>query len=168
MLEGVPVFDPAVARVLDLLVPAVRNEIAAEIGEDEDFPDTDGPLFLLGTCTLIDATWAIVGLDPLDRALDLMHSRIDEALAGTERTAWPDGKVIAEALIRAFADEYRCTEPRDVRTLKRIGQTASGNPLADLIQAKDVAPEDALRLGLIALAALADLARTDADSPTGQ
>ncbi len=37
-------------------------------------------------------------------------------------------------------------------------------PLADLIEAEDAAPEHALRLGLIALGALADLARTDAYS----
>ena len=67
----------------------------------------------------------------------------------------PDGKVIAEELIRAFAGQYQCKEPRDARTLERLGRTASGDPLVDLIQAKEVAPEDGLRLGLIALVALA-------------
>jgi len=167
VLDGVPVDDPAVARVLDLLAPIVCDELAVEAGEDRDFPDTHGPLFLLGTCALIDATWAIVGLGPLDQALALMQYRIDETLAGTEGTALPDGKVIAGVLIRAFAGQYQCTEPHDVRTLERLGRAASGSPLVDLVQAKDVAPEDALRLGLIALVALADLARTDADSPTG-
>jgi hypothetical protein len=80
------------------------------------------------------------------------------------RQGMPDGKVMAEVLIRAFADQYQCTEPHDVRTLDRLGPAASGGPLTDLVQAKDAAPEDALRLGLVALAALADLARTDADS----
>ena len=67
----------------------------------------------------------------------------------------------------AFAGQYQRTEPHDVRTLKRLGRAASGSPLVDLVQAKDAAPEDELRLGLIALVALAALARTDADSPTG-
>ena len=164
VLDGIPVDDPAVARILNLLLPVVDAEIAAEAADDSDFPETHGPLFLLGTCALVDATWAIVGLDPLDQALALMQSRIGNALAAVEGTALPDGKVVAEVLIRAFADEYQCTEPHDVRTLDRLGPTISGSPLANLVQAKDAAPEHALRLGLVALAALADLARTDADS----
>jgi hypothetical protein len=40
----------------------------------------------------------------------------------------------------------------------------SGNPLVELVQVSGVSPEDALRLGLTALVALRDLARTDADS----
>ncbi len=75
--------------------------------------------------------------------------------------------IAVSVLIRAFADDYQCTQPHDVRTLDRLGPAASGNPLADLVQAKDAAPEHALRLGLVALAALANLARTDADSATG-
>jgi hypothetical protein len=168
VLDGVPVNDPAVARVLDLLAPVVRDELAAATGEDRDFPDTHGPLFLLGACVLTDATWAIVGLDPLDQSFALAEHRIDEALARTEHAGLPDGKTIAAELIRAFAGQYQCKEPRDVQTLERLGRTASGNPLADLIQAKEVAPEDALRLGLITLVALADVARTDADSATGR
>jgi hypothetical protein len=103
VLEGAPVDDPAVTRVLDLLAPVVRDELAAAAGEDRDFPDTHGPLFLLGACVLTDATWAIVGLDPLDQSLALMEPQIDEALAEAERAGLPDGKVIAEELIRAFA-----------------------------------------------------------------
>jgi hypothetical protein len=167
VLDGVPVDDPGIARVLDLLTPVVRAEIAAGAREDWDVPDISGPLFLLGSCTLIDATWAIVGLDPLDQALSQMQSRIDEALARAEDTVGPAGQVIAEALIRTFADEYQCTEPRDVQVLERLGPAASGNPLADLVQAENVAQEDVLRLGLVTLAALAALASTDADSPTG-
>ena len=168
VLDGIPVSDPAVARVLDLLSPVVRDELSAATREDGDFPDTHGPLFLLGACVLTDATWAIVGLDPLDRSLSLMGRRIDQAQDETEHSALPGGKVIAEELVRAFAGEYECNESRDGQTLQRLGRSASGNPLVDLVQAKEVAPEDALRLGLIALAALAELARTDAESSTGR
>jgi hypothetical protein len=174
VLDAIPVDDPAVARVLDLLAPVVHAELAVEAEEaeeDVDFPDTHGPLFLLGSSALTDATWAIVGLDPLDQALALMEHRIDEALAGTagtESRALPGGKVIAEELIRAFAGEYECTEPRDIQTLERLGPANSGNPLVDLVQAEEATPEDALRLALLVLAALADLARTDADSLAGQ
>ena len=154
VLDRIPVDDPAVARILDLLLPVVDAEIAAEAEDDSDFPETHGPLFLLGTCALVEATWAIMGSTPLDQALALMRARIGDALAAVEGTALPDGKVMAEALIRAFADEYECTQPHDVRTLDRLGPAASGGPLTDLIQAKDAAPEHALRLGLVALAAL--------------
>lgn len=165
VLDGIPVSDATVGRVLDLLTPVVRDELSAATREDGDFPDSHGPLFLLGGCVLTDATWAIVGLDPLDRSLSVMERRIDQALDETEHSALPGGKSIAEELVRAFAGEYQCDEARDAQTLQRLGWSTSGNPLVDLVQAKEVAPEDALRLGLIVLAALAELARTDAESP---
>jgi hypothetical protein len=161
VLDRVPVNDLTVTRVLDLLAPAVLTELAE--AEDEDFAEIDGPLYRLGG-SLIEATWAIVGLDPLDQILALIGQRFDDAQARVEDMALPGGKIIAENLIRAFASEYRCEEPGDVRTLERLDRTASGNPLTDLILAKEVAPEDALRVGLIVLATLADLARTDAES----
>ena len=40
-----------------------------EGGDDEpEFPVLDGPVFLLGACALVDATWAVVGEDPLSEA----------------------------------------------------------------------------------------------------
>lgn len=44
------------------------------------------------------------------------------------------------------------------------GHSTSGNVLLDLMRAKQVEPGDALRLGLVILVALANLARTDAKS----
>jgi hypothetical protein len=105
-----------------------------------------------------------VGLDPLDQALAPMERRIGEALVQAGTAGLPDGKVVAEQLVRAFARRYECTEPGDVRTLERIGRAASSDPLVGLVLAEEVSPADALRLGLITLAALADLARTDAAS----
>ena len=63
-----------------------------EAGEDRDFPDTHGPLFLLGTCALIDATWAIVGLDPLDQApaaVSFEFTKRTEARAGLRPASGP-------------------------------------------------------------------------------
>ena len=113
VLEGSPVQDPVVGRVLDLLAPIVGDELALETGEDSDFPETHGPLFLLGACALTDATWAIVGLDPLDQSFALMERSLDEALADAEHAGLPDGKLVAAALVRAFARQYQCQEPRD-------------------------------------------------------
>jgi hypothetical protein len=69
------------------------------------------------------------GKTPTASLPTLMEPQIDEALAEAERAGLPDGKLIAEELIRAFAGQYQCKEPRDVRTLERLGRTASGNPL---------------------------------------
>jgi hypothetical protein len=33
--------------------------------DEPEFPELDGPLFLLGACALVDALWAAVGEDPL-------------------------------------------------------------------------------------------------------
>ncbi len=163
VLDGYPVNDAAVTRLLELLAPVVLTELATVDDVDEDFPDIDGPLFRLGA-SLTEATWAIVGLDPLAQILALIEQRIDDARATVENAALPSGKIIAQNLIRAFASEYRCEEAGDVQTLERLGRTTSGNPLTDMILASELAPEDALRLGLIVLATLADLARTDAES----
>ena len=99
----------------------------------------------------------------LDRLVSgRLERRLDGALTGLGTGL--TGAVVAEALIRAFAGSYRCEMPGDVECLKRLGPTSSGNPLHDLILAKAVAPENALRLGLIVLGILGDLARTDAMS----
>jgi hypothetical protein len=143
-LEGIPVSDPSIAQILDLLTPIVRDELAVAAGEDAEFPDPHGPLFLLGGCVLTNATWAIIGLEPLDRSLALMARRIGQAMEETDHSGFPSGTRVAEELVRAFAGEYQCNEARDAATLQRFGRAASGNPLADLIQAKEVAPEDVL------------------------
>jgi hypothetical protein len=122
----------------------------------------DGPLSRLGGGVLVEATWEMVGLEPLEPVLAWLERRLDEALTGLG--AGLTGAVVAEALIRAFADSYRCEMPGDAECLKRLGRTRSGNPLHDLIFARAIAPENSLRLGLIVLGVLADLARTDAMS----
>lgn len=164
VLDRLDVSDPAVTTLTDLLTPVVTKEFAS--AEDDDtnpaFASGDGPLFQLGGCVLVDATWAIVGLEPIEPVLALLERRLDGALTGLGTGL--TGAVVAEALIRAFAGSYRCEMPGDVECLKRLGPTSSGNPLHDLILAKAVAPENALRLGLIVLGILGDLARTDAMS----
>jgi len=164
VLDGFDVSDPAVTAVTDLLTPVVTKEFACTEDDDAnpEFPAGDGPLFRLGGCVLVDATWAMVGLEPLEPVLALLERRVDDALAGLGTGL--TGAVVAEALIRAFADSYRCEMPGDAECLKRLGPTRSGNPLHDLILAKAVAPGNSLRLGLIVLGVLADLARTDAMS----
>ena len=72
-------------------------------------------MFLLGACALVDAIWAVVGEDPLTGILGVLRPVLDGAVPGL------DGQVAADALIAAFAEEYRRELPGDAEVLDRIG-----------------------------------------------
>lgn len=171
VLDGVPIADPLVSKVIGLLGPAVDAEVqfatssgrgSQPIGGTEGgFPEDDGPVFLLGACCLVDATWAVVGLDPLRDVLDHLGPRLDAALAELNCTPKPSGKMLAETLLLAAADVYRLDEePADAETMRQLGGTSEGNPLDRLISEGSIEPADALTIGLVVLATLADLCRT--------
>ena len=85
--------------------------------EDEpEFPELDGPVFLLGGCALVDAVEAMVGEDPLSEVLGVLLPVLDGLVPGL------DGQVVADALIGAFAEQYRCELPGDTGLLQRIGR----------------------------------------------
>src|SRR5215472_8736954 len=90
-----------------------------------DFPELDGPVFLIGTCALVDAVWAAVGEDPLSEVLGVLPPVLDGAVPGV------DGRVLADALIGALACHYRCEQPGDAEVMQRIGQPG-GNALENL------------------------------------
>lgn len=172
VLDRVPVTDPLVMKVIRLLGPAVDAEVqyAASEGrgsqpiggiDDEGFPEDNAPVFLLGACCLTDATWAVVGLDPLRDILDYLGPRLDAALADLDCALKPSGKILAETLLRAAAGFYRLDEnPADAETMRQLGGAAEGNPLDSLIGEEAIKPADALTVGLVVLATLADLCRT--------
>jgi hypothetical protein len=171
VLDRVPVTDPLVTKVIGLLGPAVDAEVqyAASGGRGSQpiggleggFPEHDAPVFLLGACCLVDATWAVVGLDPLRDVLDYLGPRLDAALAELNCTLKPSSKVLAQTLLRAAADFYRLgEEPADAETMRQLGGKSEGNPLDCLISEKVIEPADALTIGLAVLATLADLCRT--------
>jgi len=114
-------------------------------------------VFLLGACALVDAIWAVVGEDPLTGILGVLRPVLDGAVPGL------DGQVAADALIAAFAEEYRRELPGDAEVLERIGYPG-GNALETLAAAGAMPPGDTLRVGLMILAALAGLCRSDAAS----
>jgi hypothetical protein len=167
VLDGVPVRDQAVSEILDMLAPVISEELAQIEEEEEEwgyFQETSGPLFLLGGEALTTGTWAIAGDDPVDALIDILERPIAAALAAAGSGEGIDAKAVAEVLILAMTNDFQFDEPADIEALERIGHGTSGNVLLDLIDAEQVAPEDALRLGLVILAALADLARTDKES----
>ena len=109
----------------------------------------------------MDATWAVVGLDPLRDVLDYLGPRLDAALAELNCTPKPSGTMLAGTLLRAAADFYRLDEePADAETMRQLGGKSEGNPLDCLISEKAIEPADALTVGLVVLATLADLCRT--------
>jgi hypothetical protein len=105
VFDGLRVGHPAISRLLDVLAPVVEEELEHEqdLGDwhscrwDEErpeFPDMDGPLFLIGTCALGDATLAVVGNDPLDDVLAALSPVLDGTVTGLE------GRAVAEHTYR--------------------------------------------------------------------
>ena len=78
------------------------------------------------------------------------------------------GRVVADALVGAFARHYRCELPGDAGVLERIGDAVPGNALESMIAAGAVPPGDVLRLGLTALSALAELCQSGLASILGR
>jgi hypothetical protein len=79
LLDGMPADHPKVQALLGVLAPVAEAEYSygqaanlaahgigtAGTADEPEFPEQDGPLFLLGTCALIDATMAVIGKDSL-------------------------------------------------------------------------------------------------------
>jgi hypothetical protein len=149
-------YGSAMESWLDRHGPRPREQEPAE--PEPEFPEEDGPVSLLGTCVLTDATWAIVGLDPVSEVHAVLAPVLDESVPGLE------GRAVADALIGAFARHYRCEEPGDAELLDRIGREISGNPLEELVAAKAVPPREVLRAGLAVLSVLAEQARSESES----
>lgn len=161
VFDGLTVDHPAVSMLLCVLAPIAEAELAfARADWDDDgpeFPTLDGPVYLLGERTLVDTVWAAVGDDPLGEVIKVLI----RALAGAVPVL--DAQVAADALIGAFADNYRCERSEDLEELERIGYPG-GNALENLVDAGAVAPADILPAGLTILPALARLCLSDSVS----
>jgi hypothetical protein len=169
--DGLGIDHPAVNTLLEALTPVAEAEFAYREaadawfsrdphdreGPEPTFPELEGPVFLLGTCALVDAMWAIVGEDPLSEVLDVLLPVLDRTLPGL------DGHVIADALIGAFAHHYRCEQPGDAELLERIGRER-GDALENLVASGAVPQADALRVGLMVLSVLAGFCRSGSAS----
>ena len=170
--DGLAVDHPAVRTVLEALAPVAEAEFAfreaadawfsldpsEREGPEPRFPELEGPVFLLGTSALVDATWAIVGEDPLIDVIGVLLPVLNSIAPGL------DGQVIADALIGAFAHHYQCEFPGDAELLQRIGREA-GDALENLVASGAIPPADALPVGLRILSALAGFCRSSSASP---
>ena len=166
--DGLRVDHPAVSRLLDTLTPIAEAELAYEqdledwysSGWDEEkpeFPEMDGPVFLIGTCALGDATLAVVGEDPLSEVLAVLSPTLDATVPGLE------GRAVADVLTGGRATPYLCKLPDHV--LKRMQRAfAVGGALEEFADAGAVPPRDILRVGLTILSALAELCKSDSPS----
>ena len=169
--DGLGLDHPAVGRLLEILAPIAQAELAYNeaadaamsrpgLDWDEDlpqFPELDGPVFLLGTCALVDAFWAVVGDDSLGDVLGVLLPVLADAVPGL------DGRAAADALIGAFAVHYDCDQPDNAAVMARI-TSGGGNVLENLAAAGAVPPRDVLPVGLTILSALAQLCRSDSAS----
>ncbi len=129
---------------------SISSRNSAYWDDEQDFPELDGPVFLIGACALVDAIWAAVGEDPLADILAVLVPALDAAVPGL------GGQAAADALIAAFSTEYRCDQPGDADVLDRI-KHRGGNALENLVAAGAVPPADVLPAGLTLLSALARL-----------
>ena len=169
--DGMAVDHPAVRTVLEALTPVAEAEFAFRAAADAwfsldpsdreapepQFPELEGPVFLLGTCVLVHAISAVVGEDPLTDVRSVLVPVLDRAVPGL------DGQVIADALIGAFAHHYRCEFPGDAELLERIGPE-TGDVLENLVAFGAVPPADTLPVGLMILSALAGFCRSSSSS----
>jgi hypothetical protein len=172
VFDGMRVDHPVVSMLLDVLAPIAEaelahgeaveawvNQFAFEEEEDQPyFPELDGPVFLLSTCALMDATRAVVGTDPLREIQAVLLPVLDGAIPGL------DGQAVTDALIGAFATFNRCEQPGDADVLARIKRPDSGDALEHLVAIGLVSPRDVLRVGLTVLSALAELCKSGSAS----
>jgi hypothetical protein len=168
VFDGLRVDHPAVSRPLDVLAPIAEEELEYEhdledwhsSGWDEEepwFPVDNGPVWLIGSCALGDATLAVVGNDPLDEVIASLSPALDATVPGLE------GRAVADVLTGGRVTPYLCTLPDYV--LKRMSRVfAVGGALHELADARVVPPRDILRVGLTILSALAELCKSDSPS----
>ncbi len=171
VFDGLGLDHPAVSTLLKVLAPIAEAEVAyhqaadaamygpgPDWDEDEpEFPEDDGPVFAVGGCALVDAVLGGGRGGPARRRPRRAAARARDAVPGL------DARVAADALIAAFATEYRCELPGDAEVLERI-EHRGGDALRNLVAARAVPAADVLPVGLAVLSALAQLCRSDSAS----
>jgi hypothetical protein len=170
VFDGLRVDHPAVSRLLDVLAPIAVAELAYEraiedwyaCGWDEgspqpEFPDLDGPVFLIGMCALADAAMAVLGDDPLSEALTVLEPALDDAIPGLE------GRDAAGELFLVSAQRYRRGRPSHAELLS-MQHAIVGGALQRFVDTRVVPPGDILRVGLTILSVLAGFCKSASPS----
>jgi hypothetical protein len=170
VFDGLTSGDPLVRRVAGILAPIAADELAyaeamqgwnfsgALSREDPpEFPELDGPVFLLGGSALIDAMGAVAGDEPLEPVRQALLPVLDGVVPGV------DGSVLADALLGAFGTGFTVERPEDREALARPGKS-SGNSLEDLVTSGVVTRAAVLPVGLRLLAALTKVCQSGAAS----
>jgi len=119
--------------------------ITLDNGYDHTRPNTFGPAGLISLRDALDSVAdrddiAAVGVtgkpfifaagaDPLGEILGVLLPVLDSTVPGV------GGRVVADALIGAFAEHYRCEQPGDADVLERIAHPVGGDPLKNLVTA---------------------------------
>ncbi len=169
--DGLGLYHPPVIRLLGILAPIAQGELAYNEAFDRavsapgldwdqdlpDFPELDGPVFLLGTCALVEAFGAVVGDDSFGDVLGVLLPALEDAFPAL------DSHIVADALIGAFAAFHDCDQPDNAAVMARI-TSRGGNVLENLAAAGAVPPEFVLPAGLAVLSVLSGLCRSDSDS----
>jgi hypothetical protein len=169
--DGLGLDYPAVSSLLEVLAPIAGAELAYgeaadaamfQIGTDWDedepeFPEQDGPVFLLGVCALMDALWAVLGEDSLSEIQSVLLPALRESVPSL------DAQAAVDALYGAFAKHYQCVLPGDPELLERIGDV-QGDALVNMVRVGAVPRRDILPVGLRLLSALAQLCRSNSSS----
>ncbi len=167
-LDEAPPDDKAVVELADLLGPVAVIEAghyATNWRHAGDFPETRGPLHLLGRHVLFESAYELIGNDPLTAILSVLDDRLDAAFNGNSYAPALTGRAASRALIAALSKDYRFDGPGDAECLRQLDAArATSNPLLTLISDGTVSAENSIRAGVTILAALADLARTDQPS----
>lgn len=75
--DGLGLNHPAVSTLLEVLVPIAEPNWDKDLPE---FPEEDGLVFQLGGCALVDAVWAVVGVDSLSDVLGVLLPLLGDAV----------------------------------------------------------------------------------------
>lgn len=151
--DGLGLDHPAVSALLEILTPIAETELASK----DEFPTQDGPVFLLGMCTLRGAVAAAVGDDSPADIRGVLAPALDAAIPSL------DGQAAADALLDDFAQQQRDEQSGIPRPFQGIG-SPDGDALPNLVRAGAVRPADVLPVGLTMLSVLAQLCRSDSPS----
>jgi hypothetical protein len=168
VFDGLRVDHPAVSRLLDVLAPIAEEELEYgqdlehwySYGRDEEkpwFPEDNGPVWLIDSCALGDATLAVVGEDPLDEVIAALSPALDGTVPGL------DGRAVADVLTGGRVTPYLCKLPDHV--LQRMHRAFFvGYAVHELADGRVVPPRETLRVGLTILSVLAELCKSDSPS----